>query len=947
MNEPFEKKYLVVKGAKEHNLRNIDVKIPRNTLTVITGVSGSGKSSLAFDTIYAEGQRRYVESLSAYARQFLGMMEKPDVEFIEGLSPAISIQQKSVSKNPRSTVGTITEVHDYLRLLYSRAGDPHCPECGKPIRKQSPQEIVDQIMNYKENTKIMILAPIVIERKGEYHKLFSDLYKQGILKAEIDGEIKSLKEPIRLEKQIKHTISAIIDRIKISKNKKGRLNESIELSLKLANGLVKIKNLDTGLEKIFSESLACVDCGYNLSELEPRAFSFNSPFGACPDCKGLGILMELDPELILDKDKTLREGGIMKRNLTTKSWSLRWWTAFAKHYNFSLDTPLKEVPEDVRNKMLYGTGDETIPWQAASASSEWFYESNKPYGGLIKTLKRRFSETKSEYSRDFYLTFMSQSKCPTCNGRRLKRESLAVTVEGVAIDEILSWSIHKTLNWIKKIKRTLSEKKTIIAKEILKEIRKRLEFLLNVGLDYLTLDRPATSLSGGESQRIHLATQIGSQLVGVLYVLDEPSIGLHARDKHKLLSTLEELRDIGNTVLIVEHDEDTIRLADHVIDLGPRAGKQGGKVVIEGTLEDVIACEKSLTGQYLSGKKNIPLPKSRRIGTGKNIVVREARTNNLKGIDVEFPLGTLICVTGVSGSGKSSLIEETLHKGISRKLHRSNVKPGPHKSIEGLENIDKIIAITQSPIGRTPRSNPATYTKVWDPIRKLFSKTEEARMRGWQQGRFSFNVKGGRCEACRGAGSIRVEMNFLPDVSVPCEVCKGKRFNQETLEVGYKGKNIYEILRMTVDEGLKFFQNIPEVMRILQTLHNVGLGYIQLGQPATTLSGGEAQRIKLARELAKRSTGKTLFLLDEPTTGLHFHDIKYLLKVLNSLVEKNNTVIVIEHNMDIIKSADHIIDLGPEGGDKGGKIIGTGTPEEITQNQKSYTGQYLKEQKLV
>lgn len=928
---------IIIKGAKEHNLKNIDVVIPRDKLVVLTGLSGSGKSSLAFDTIYAEGQRRYVESLSAYARQFLGQMDKPDVESIEGLSPAISIDQKTTSKNPRSTVGTVTEIYDYLRLLFARIGIPHCPECGREIAQQTVDQIVDQVMSLKEGTRIQIMAPVVRGRKGEYVKLLEDIKKMGFVRVRVDGELRELEENISLEKNKKHTIEIIVDRLIVKPGIEQRLADSIETALTHADGIVIIHVLG-GEEMVFSQNFACIECGISLEELTPRMFSFNSPYGACPKCSGLGINMEIDPDLVIpDKRKAILDGAIAPWG-NGNGYYMQVLQQVAEHYGFSLDVPVNELKPEFIEIILYGSKDKIKVKYESRDGGVYIHETR--FEGVIKNLERRYKETNSSYIREEIEGYMSTKPCPVCNGDRLRKESLAVTVGGRSISHVTKMSIREALEFFENLK--LTPKQQIIAKQILKEIKNRLKFLVDVGLDYLTLARSAGSLSGGESQRIRLATQIGSQLMGVLYILDEPSIGLHQRDNAKLLKTLKELRDLGNTLIVVEHDEDTIYSADHIIDIGPGAGAHGGRVVATGTVEDIMKCEESITGQYLKGVKKIEIPPKRRQPSGTWIEVKGAREHNLKNIDVRFPLGVFICVTGVSGSGKSTLVNEILHKGLAQSLHGAKSKPGEHDAILGVQYLEKVIGIDQSPIGRTPRSNPATYTGVFDGIREVFSMTPEARMRGYKPGRFSFNVKGGRCEACKGDGIIKIEMHFLPDVYVPCEVCKGKRYNRETLEVKYKGRNIADVLDMTVEEALEFFQNIPKIQRKLQTLMDVGLGYMKLGQSSTTLSGGEAQRIKLASELSRKSNGKTLYILDEPTTGLHFADIHKLLIVLNRLVDAGDTVLVIEHNLDVIKTADYIIDLGPEGGDRGGQVVTVGTPEEVAGVESSYTGQFLK-----
>lgn len=933
---------IIIKGAKVHNLKNVDLEIPRDKFVVFTGLSGSGKSSLAFDTLYAEGQRRYVESLSAYARQFLGQMNKPDVEYIEGLSPAISIDQKTTSRNPRSTVGTVTEIYDYLRLLYARIGVPHCPKCGKEIKQQTIDQMVDRIIELPERTKIQILAPIIRGRKGEHVKVLDNIKKNGFVRARIDGEIIELAdEEIKLEKNIKHNIEAVVDRLVIKDDIRSRLSDSLETALTQAEGLV-IVNVIGGEDILFSEKFACADCGISIDELAPRLFSFNSPFGKCDSCDGLGTLMEIDEDLVIpDKNKSIAEGAIVPWSGTSgkeDSWTYSVLKALSKEYKFSLDTPICELPKEIVDILLYGTNGHKVKvrYERESGTGEF----NHAFEGVINNLKRRYFESNSDYIKNEIENYMSNSPCPKCKGDRLKPEALAVTVGGKNISDFCRLAIKEELDFIEGLK--LSEKDVIISNQILKEIKSRLKFLVDVGLDYLNLARNAGTLSGGEAQRIRLATQIGSSLVGVLYILDEPSIGLHQRDNDKLIATLKHLRDLGNTLVVVEHDEDTMIASDVIVDIGPGAGENGGKVVAVGTLEDIKKCEESITGQYLSGKKKIEVPSERRAVTDKVITVAGAKENNLKNITVDFPLGVFTAVTGVSGSGKSTLVNEILFKGLHKKLNNSKDNPGRHKEILGTENIDKIIDIDQSPIGRTPRSNPATYTGVFDLIREVFSTTAESRMRGYKPGRFSFNVKGGRCEACSGDGIIKIEMQFLSDVYVPCEVCKGKRYNRETLEVKYKGKNIDEVLNMTVEEAIVFFENVPRIKNKLQTLMDVGLGYVRLGQPSTQLSGGEAQRIKLAYELSKRSTGKTLYILDEPTTGLHIDDVNRLIAILQRLTDGGNTVIVIEHNLDVIKSADYIIDLGPEGGNNGGTILCTGTPEQIAVNENSYTGQYLK-----
>ena len=932
---------IIIKGAKEHNLKNINIEIPRDKLVVITGLSGSGKSSLAFDTLYAEGQRRYVESLSAYARQFLGLMEKPDVESIEGLSPAISIDQKTTSKNPRSTVGTVTEIYDYIRLLYARIGVPYCPNCGKKIEKQTIDQIVDNILELDEGTKIQVLAPIIRGRKGEFVKILSDFQKDGFVRARVDGETVELSDDIQIDRKKKHNIELIVDRLIIKPDIRSRLTESVEVALKHANNLVSI-DIQGKEVRLYSKNYACPDCGISFDELSPRMFSFNNPFGACPTCTGIGYLMKIDPDLIIpDKNKTLYDGvkafgaSNMKKGETMAKM---YFESIAKHYGVDISVPIKKLPKDFLNKILYGTGTDEIDFEYESAAGVRKFRA--PFEGVIPTLERRHNETKSQGMRDFYEFYMSNSECPDCKGARLKKEVLAVRVGEKNINELTSMSIDKIKTYLNSLE--LNKKDKMIADQILKELNKRLQFLMDVGLEYLTLSRSAGTLSGGEAQRIRLATQIGSGLTGVLYILDEPSIGLHQRDNEKLIATLKKLRDLGNTVLVVEHDEDTMYAADQIIDIGPGAGVHGGNVMAQGTAEEVKLVSNSVTGQYLSGRKQIKVPVKRRKSNGRSIEVKGATEHNLKNVNVKFPLGQFICVTGVSGSGKSTLVNEVLYKSIAKELNGSNEKPGKCKEIIGLDNIDKIINIDQSPIGRTPRSNPATYTGVFDIIRDIFANTNEAKMRGYEKGRFSFNVDGGRCEACNGDGILRIEMHFLPDIYVPCEVCKGKRYNKETLEVKYKGKTIADVLDMTVEEALQFFENIPRIKQKIQTLYDVGLGYIKLGQPSTTLSGGEAQRIKLAAELSKKATGKTLYILDEPTTGLHIADVHKLVEILQRLVDTGNSIIVIEHNLDLIKTADYIIDLGPEGGDNGGQVVAVGSPEQIVKNDRSYTGKFLK-----
>ena len=933
---------IIIKGAKEHNLKNINLEIPRDKLVVITGLSGSGKSSLAFDTLYAEGQRRYVESLSSYARQFLGLMEKPDVESIEGLSPAISIDQKTTSKNPRSTVGTVTEIYDYIRLLYARVGTPYCPNCGKKIEKQSIDQIVDNVMKIKEGTRIQILAPVVRGRKGEYTKLFEDLQKDGFARVRVDGEIYDLSDEIKIDKNKKHEIEVVVDRLVIKEDIVGRLTESIETALKQADNLVLI-DIVGEKQVLYSCNYACPDCGFSFPELTPRMFSFNNPYGACPKCSGIGYLMKMDEDLIIpDKTKTLYDGvkafgaSTMKKGDTMAKM---YFESVGKHYGIDIkNKKIKDLPKDFINKILYGTGNDEIDFEYTSSLGTRKFKA--PFEGVIPTLERRHNETKSQGMRDFYEMYMSELPCDECNGARLKKEILSIKVGGININEMTDLSVKSLQEFLRKLELTDSQK--MIAEMILKEIDARLQFLIDVGLEYLTLSRSAGTLSGGEAQRIRLATQIGSGLTGVLYILDEPSIGLHQRDNDKLIATLKKLRDLGNSLLVVEHDEDTMYAADQIIDIGPGAGVHGGQVMAQGTAEEIKNVSTSITGAYLSGKKKIEVPKKRRPGNKKNIEIVNATENNLKNISVKFPLGKFICITGVSGSGKSTLINEVLYKNIAQQLNGATEKPGKCKTIKGLENIDKIINIDQSPIGRTPRSNPATYTGAFDLIRDIFASTNEAKMRGYEKGRFSFNVPGGRCESCSGDGVHRIEMHFLPDVFVPCEVCKGKRYNRETLEVKYKGKSIADVLDMTVEESLEYFANIPRIKNKIQTLYDVGLGYIKLGQPSTTLSGGEAQRVKLATELSKKATGKTLYILDEPTTGLHIADVHRLVDILQRLVDTGNTIIVIEHNLDLIKTADYIIDLGPEGGDAGGEIIAVGTPEQICKNDRSYTGKFLK-----
>ena len=935
------KQYIKIRGANEHNLKNISVDIPRNELVVLTGLSGSGKSSLAFDTIYAEGQRRYMESLSSYARQFLGQMEKPEVESIEGLSPAISIDQKSTNRNPRSTVGTVTEIYDYMRLLYARIGIPHCPKCGREIHKQTIDQMVDQIMAMPERTKIQLLAPVVRGRKGEHVKVLEQARKSGYMRVRIDGNLYELSEEIKLEKNIKHNIDIIVDRLVVKEGIENRLTDSIETVMSLSNGLMTVDVI--GGEPVnFSQSFSCPDCGISIDEVEPRSFSFNNPFGACPECFGLGYKMEFDEDLMIpDKSLSISQGAIVVmgwQSCTDKgSFTRAILDALAEEYHFSLDTPFQDYPKEIHDIIIYGTGGHEVKVRYKSQRGEGIYDV--AFEGLIENVNRRYKETFSEASKAEYETYMRITPCPACKGQRLKKESLAVTVGGLNIYQATNMSIVKFKEFMDGL--TLTPMQQAIGASILKEIKARISFLIDVGLDYLSLSRATGTLSGGEAQRIRLATQIGSGLVGVAYILDEPSIGLHQRDNDKLLKTLLHLRDLGNSVLVVEHDEDTMRAADCIVDIGPGAGEHGGQIVAVGTAEEIMKNPESITGAYLSGRLQIPVPDQRRTPTGW-ITVRGAEENNLKKIDVSFPLGVMTCVTGVSGSGKSSLVNEILYKALAKKLNRARTIHGKHKCIEGVEQLDKIIAIDQSPIGRTPRSNPATYTGVFDLIRDLFASTADAKAKGYNKGRFSFNVKGGRCEACSGDGIIKIEMHFLPDVYVPCEVCGGKRYNRETLEVKYKGKSIYDVLDMTVEDALKFFENVPSITRKIQTLYDVGLGYVRLGQPSTELSGGEAQRIKLATELSKRSTGKTIYILDEPTTGLHFADVHKLIEILRRLSDGGNTVVVIEHNLDVIKTADYIIDIGPEGGDKGGTVIAKGTPEEVAESPVSYTGKYVK-----
>lgn len=936
------KKQIIIKGAKEHNLQNIDLAIPRDEFIVITGLSGSGKSSLAFDTIYAEGQRRYVESLSAYARQFLGQMKKPEMEYIEGLSPAISIDQKTTKENPRSTVGTITEIYDYLRLLFARIGTPHCPKCGKEISHQTLGQIGDSIIEEGEGKKIHILAPVVRDKKGQHKDVLDDLRNKGFVRARVDGEVRDLEEDIDLPKTYRHSIEVVVDRLKIRKDVdfKRRLVDSLETASEFADGLINVLFSDDGrdYEKKYSEHFACVDCGINFEELTPRMFSFNAPQGACPECNGIGVKMEIDPDLIIpNKNLTLNEGAVTPWAKSNKkeNYYHQMLEAVSKHFNFSMDTPFNELTNEQQDIILYGC-DDKIPFSFKRRNKS--YQVNRQFEGVIPRMERLYIETKSNYSRKYISKFMSDRKCHVCHGKRLRPEVLAVTVGGKSIADVVEMSIKDSYQFFLNLE--LTDREQFIAKEVLKEIRQRLKFLVDVGLDYLSMARSSGTLSGGEAQRIRLATQIGSGLVGVLYILDEPSIGLHQRDNVKLIETLKRFKNLGNTLIVVEHDEETILSADYVVDIGPGAGEHGGKVVACGTPEEIMESHESVTGQYISRRETIPIPQTRRSGNGESLIIRGARQNNLKNIDVEIPLGKFTCVTGVSGSGKSSLINEILYKGLSGKLNNKFTFAGDYDKIEGVSNIDKIIAIDQKPIGRTPRSNPATYTGVFTDIRDLFAETPEAKARGYKPGRFSFNVKGGRCEACSGDGIVQIEMHFLADVFVPCEVCGGKRYNEETLDIRYKGKNIYEVLEMTVEEALDFFEHIPKIHKKLKTLLDVGLGYMKIGQPATTLSGGEAQRIKLAKELSRSNTGNTLYILDEPTTGLHFADIKRLLSVLARLTDAGNSVVVIEHNLDVIKTADYIIDLGPEGGDGGGKVIATGTPEEIAKSG-TYTGEFL------
>jgi len=931
---------IIIKGAREHNLKNINLEIPRNKLVVITGLSGSGKSSLAFDTIYAEGQRRYIESLSSYARQFMERMKKPDVDYIEGLSPAISIDQRKASKNPRSTVGTVTEIYDYLRLLFARIGIPHCSQCGRQVSKQTVEQMVDQILNLSPGTKIQVLAPIIRFKKGEHKQILESIQKKGFVRVRVDGNTFEIEDDIKIDRYKNHNIEVVVDRLIVKPEIKTRLAGSIEAALSLSEGIVVI-DVEGGKEKIFSEHFSCPSCGINLPEIAPRIFSFNSPYGACPDCSGLGYKMEFDPELIVpDMAKSILQGALVPWGEVKGKYLYHILKGLADFYGFSLDTPFIRLKPKFQEIILYGSGEIKIPFKYQNDEQTTYWSHENAFEGVINNLKRRYRETKSEYIRQEIQKFMNIGPCPSCEGKRLRPESLNVTIDGFSIADIAEKSIKWNYNFFENLR--LTEREMVIAGQTLKEINNRLSFLTNVGLDYLTLSRGSSTLAGGENQRIRLATQIGSSLTGVLYILDEPSIGLHQKDNCKLLKTLIKLRDLGNTVIVIEHDEATMRIADYIVDLGPGAGIHGGYLVAKGNIEDIKKNQKSITGRYLSHFNKINVPSKRRRGNGKYLKIYGARQYNLKNIDVSIPLGTLTCITGVSGSGKSTLVEETLYKALIRKIYRSRVHPGGYDKIEGIENIDKVIIIDQSPIGRTSRSNPATYTGAFTPIREILSRTKEAKIRGYKAGRFSFNIKGGRCEACQGRGIKKIEMYFLPDVHIPCEICKGQRFNRETLDVKYKSKNIAQILEMTVEEALDFFGAIPTIKRKLKTLNDVGLGYIRLGQSATTLSGGEAQRVKLAKELSTKSTGRTIYLLDEPTTGLHFDDVKKLLNVLDRLVEAKNTVMVIEHNLEVIKSADHIIDLGPGGGEEGGRVIAKGTPEEIAHNKNSFTGEYLK-----
>ncbi len=936
-----ERKYIKIRGANENNLKNLDVDIPRNELVVLTGLSGSGKSSLAFDTIYAEGQRRYMESLSSYARQFLGQMEKPDVEKIEGLSPAISIDQKSTNRNPRSTVGTVTEIYDYFRLLYARIGIPHCPGCGREIKKQSVDQMVDQIMDMPEGTKIQVMAPVVRGRKGTHQKIFEQAKRSGYVRVQVDGSMYELTEEISLDKNKKHNIEIVVDRLVVKPGIEKRLTDSIETCLGLAEGLLNVDVIG-GQPVHFSQSFSCPDCGISIDEIEPRSFSFNNPFGACPTCFGLGYKMEFDEDLMIpDKRLSIAQGAIQamgwQSSMTPGSFTYAILTALAKEYHFDLDTPFEDYPAEIQDVIIHGTNGKSVKVYYKGQRGEGVYDV--AFEGLIRNVERRYRETGSDTMKQEYESFMQITPCKDCGGQRLKKEALAVTVCDKNIHEVTTMSIRKLYEFLQNMQLTAQQQ--LIGAQVLKEIRARVGFLMDVGLEYLTLARATASLSGGEAQRIRLATQIGSGLVGVAYILDEPSIGLHQRDNDKLLNTLKNLRDLGNTLIVVEHDEDTMLAADHIVDIGPGAGSHGGKLVAQGTAQDIMNCPESITGAYLSGRMRIPVPETRRTPTGF-LTIRGARENNLKNIDVQIPLGVMTCITGVSGSGKSSLTNEILYKRLARDLNRARVIPGKHRAMEGIEQLDKVIDIDQSPIGRTPRSNPATYTGVFDQIRDLFATTPDAKAKGYKKGRFSFNVKGGRCEACAGDGILKIEMHFLPDVYVPCEVCQGKRYNRETLEVKYKGKSIFDVLDMTVEEALPFFENVPSIRRKIETLYDVGLSYIKLGQPSTTLSGGEAQRIKLATELSKRGTGKTIYILDEPTTGLHFADVHKLTEILQRLAEGGNTVVVIEHNLDVIKTADYIIDMGPEGGDNGGTVIAQGTPEEVARVPESYTGQYVR-----